>query len=278
MADKMRGLTAVFILIPALLISGCAGKKGEEKALARINDYRMSVEDFNYESGEILRMGRMAGEIPITKKEMMDALITKEILIQEAVRENLDKEKGFMKTMELYWEQALLKNLLAAKSGEIAQRTVVYEDDIKRYYDNMKNRIKAQAMIFSDGKSARKAMRHNEAALCALKNEPRKYSIDAVIPSRWYILGEDKTPLEYAVFGVNAEKAKGVVRLNGKWALVIIDEIAPNDIGGALESFKDEIVKDIRAAKEREAMDRWIDLLRSKSRIKINERALDALD
>ncbi|MBU4376777.1 MAG: SurA N-terminal domain-containing protein [Candidatus Omnitrophica bacterium] len=270
-------LRICLLILAIFFISGCAVKKGEERVLARINDYEMSVEDFNYESSEVLRMGRMTGEIPITKKEMLDALITKEVLIQEAVKKGLDKEKAFMKTIELYWEQALLKNLLVNKSDEITQKTVVYEDDIKRYYDSMQNKIKARVIVFSDERSARKALGQNEAALLAWKNEPQKHSIDAVIPSSWYILGEDKTSVEYAVFDIDAKKGKGVTKLSGKWALVIIDEITPNETG-PLAPLKDEIIKNIRTVKEGEAMEGWIDSLRSKSRIKIDEKVFDTLN
>ena len=126
----MRRRIYLFILI-ALFITGCAEKKGEERVIATINDYRMTVEDFNYESKEILNIGKTLGEAPVYKNEMLDALIVKEILIQEAVKAGLDKEKDFMSSIELYWEQTLLKNLLERKSKEIAGKTIIYQNHIK---------------------------------------------------------------------------------------------------------------------------------------------------
>ncbi len=268
----------IYLLILAIfLVSGCAEKKSQEKVIATINNYKMTTDDFNYESSEVFRMGKMIGEVPVTKKEMLDALITKEVLIQEAVRENLDKDKAFMKAIELYWEQALLKNLLTKKSEEISQTIVVYDDDIKGYYDKMKNKIRAKVIIFSDEKSARKGMERNSATLEAWEKEPEKHSIESIIPPRWYILGENRSPVEYYVFIVDAKKGEGIVKINGKWTLIEIEEITPNEIGPLL-SLKEKIIKDIRAIKEKEAMEKWIDTLRLKSRIKIDEKTFNSLN
>ena len=88
---------------------------------------------------------------------------------------------------------------------------------------------------------------------------------------------EKKSFIEYYVFTVDTKREKGVVKINGKWVLVIIEEVAPMDIG-LLSTMKEEITKNIRAIKEKEAMENWIDALRSKSRIKIEEKAFNSLN
>lgn len=127
----------ILILIIALSLAACGRKEGPERIVAAINDYRMTVEDFNYESKEVLRMGKVLGDFPATKEDILDALITKEILLQEAQKEGLDKDRNFMKSMELYWEQTLIKNLLMKKSREILETVMVYEDEIADYYNKM---------------------------------------------------------------------------------------------------------------------------------------------
>ncbi|MDD5680172.1 MAG: hypothetical protein PHI59_02905 [Candidatus Omnitrophica bacterium] len=270
-------LVSVFTLAIAFLVSGCAGKKGEERIVASINNYDMTVEDFDYESKSILDTGRMLGEIPVTKEEMLDALIIKEILIQEAVRENLDKEKDFMRSIEAYWEHTLLKDLLTKKSEEIAKKTVVYEDEINRYYEKMKNKIKAKIIVFSDEKYAGKGMSQDGDTLNSWEKEPQKFAISYVVPSKWYILGEGESPLEYYVFGINPDKAKGIVKVSGKWALIVVEETAPNDIG-KLASLKNEITRRISAVKGKEEMDQWLESLRLKTRVKIDEKIFNSLN
>lgn len=270
-------LRIYLVILAMLFITGCAEKKKEEKIVANINNYKLTVEDFRYESNEISNVSRVLGDMPVTKRDMLDALITKELLLQEAVKQNLDKEKDFMKSIELYWEQALLKNLLARKSQEIAKATAVYEDEINKYYNNMKNKIKARVVVFSEEKYADKAMKEKDDVVTAWEQEPQKFAISYTVPSRWYTLGEGQSPLEYAIFMAGRGKGKGVVKINGKWALVIIEDTAPNDVS-ALASLKNEITRRIRAVKGRESMEQWIELLRSKARVKVDEKVFDSLN
>lgn len=271
-------LRIYLVILMMLLITGCAEKKKEEKIVANINNYKLTVEDFRYESNEISNAGRVLGEMPVTKRDVLNALITKEVLLQEAVRQNLDKEKDFMGSMELYWEQALLKNLLAGKSQDIAKETVVYEDEINRYRNNMKDKIKAKVIVFSEEKYANKAMKEKDNALAAWEREPQKFAISYAIPSKWYSLEEGQSPLEYGIFMADRAGGKGVVKMNGKWALVIIEDIAPNDIGTLSALKREEIMRRIRAVKGRESMEQWIELLRRKARIKVDEKVFDLLN
>ena len=55
-----------------------------------------------------------------TKKEILEQLITRNILIQEAQKENFDKDRAFLKEIESYWEQALLKLLIRKKTAEFS--------------------------------------------------------------------------------------------------------------------------------------------------------------
>ena len=268
-------MTALFILITIFLASGCSGKKGHERVVASINNYNMTIEDFNYESKEILNLERVLDSMPATREEMLDALITKEILVQEAVKENLDKEKEFMKAIELYWEQTLLKNMLSRKSEEIAKGIVVYENEISCYYENMKKAIKAKVIVFTDEKYARKAMAEKE--LDTWEKDPEKFRISYVIPPRWYVLGEDQSPREYAVFTLDPVNDRGIVKIDGKWNLIIIEETAPKEIE-PLGALREEISLRIRSIKGKEAMDRWIDSLRSKTRINIDEKVLNSIN
>ncbi len=135
--NRKRVSFLIILLCVLISITACARKEGPERVVATINDYDMTVEDFNYESKEVLHMGRVLGDFPVTKEDLLDALITKEILLQEAQKENLDKDRNFMKSIELYWEQTLIKNLMLKKSEEIEKKIMVYEDEINDYYNKM---------------------------------------------------------------------------------------------------------------------------------------------
>lgn len=273
---KFSFLTISFYVLLILVAAGCSRKEGPERVVAKINDYTMTADDFNYESKEVLRTGRLLGEVPVTKEDVLDALITKEILLQEAQREGLDKEKDFMKTIELYWEQTLLKKLLIEKSKEIGKRAAVYENEISDCYEKMKDKIRAQVLVFGDERTARKLLNYSGDVVEYMTAKQDAFQLLYTIPSKWYILGEDNTPLEASVFNVDPARNRELANINGKWALILVEERAPNEVA-PLSSVKDAIAKRIKAKKERELMNEWIDGLRSKARIRINKNVLEEL-
>ena len=108
---KILKMPVILLIIGQLSFTayGCGGAKkisGNDKVVARINNYTMTAEDFR-------DYARVAGG---TKEEALEELITRDILIQEAQKNNFDKDRAFMKEIERYWEQALLKLLIKKKN------------------------------------------------------------------------------------------------------------------------------------------------------------------
>lgn len=123
----------------AALLAGCGkcGAPAEEKVIARINRYTMTVDDFKDEA-RLVAPNRYVGGDPAKVKEiLLDEMITRKLLLEEAQRENFDKDKKFMKEIERYWEQALLKLLIKKKTEEVAEQVTVSDDEIRREYDRI---------------------------------------------------------------------------------------------------------------------------------------------
>jgi len=278
MMYKRQYILIISVLIAALSLTAC-GRKKEDSAriIATINNCKITVDDFNFESREVLHIGKLLGEVPITKEDVLDTLILKELLLQEAQKENLDKDKNFMKTIELYWEQTLLRNLLAKKSQGAEKGITVYEDEIIGYYNKMKNKIKAKVLVLADEKSARRLLNYKGDITEYAQKDPKKIALLYTIPSRQYILGEDNSSLENNIFNIDSMKDKGLVKIDEKWALIIIEERVPNEQLEPLPTARDEISRYIKMVKERELMNEWINGLRSKARIKIDKKVLDEL-
>lgn len=93
--------------------SGCGQKAEQKKAAAKINNYVMTVEDLEDEIKYSAHAGRQNLE------EVLDLAIRKQVLIQEAQKQGLDKSKSFMKTIERYWRQTLIKELMEKESQRI---------------------------------------------------------------------------------------------------------------------------------------------------------------
>ena len=81
--------------------------------------------------------GYISGGEEAAKEGLLDEMITKNVLIQEAQRENFDKDRVFMKEIEKYWEQALLKLLIKKKMVEFADNIRVTDAEVQAEYERM---------------------------------------------------------------------------------------------------------------------------------------------
>ena len=122
MANSKIILIAVIILsilsVPVFTMAD-EPRGGGNKVLARINDYTLTIADFESETQGKLPGGLSPADLEKAKEDLLDDLITKKLLIQEAQKHNFDKDKAFIKEIEGYWEQALLKLLYNKKSQEL---------------------------------------------------------------------------------------------------------------------------------------------------------------
>ncbi|MBU4457424.1 MAG: SurA N-terminal domain-containing protein [Candidatus Omnitrophica bacterium] len=126
----------VLMLVFSLVLAGCSagGGGGDERVVAQVNDYKMTVEDLKYELKNVPYDDEELLETEKGRLDYIDRLLEKEILLQEAQAQGLDREKEFMKSIENYWEQALLRLLLQQKSKEISGLIHVYDNEIEEYY------------------------------------------------------------------------------------------------------------------------------------------------
>lgn len=116
------------LLVPVFVMAG-EPRGGDDKVLARINNYTLTTADFESETQRALPGGLSPAELEKTKEGLLDDLITKKLLIQEAQKQNFDKDKAFIKEIEGYWEQALLKLLYKKKSQELMREISMEEGD-----------------------------------------------------------------------------------------------------------------------------------------------------
>ncbi|UCD32023.1 MAG: hypothetical protein JSV38_14875 [Desulfobacterales bacterium] len=120
-------------------IFSCVPEKKEEKAkLAQINDYILTFDEFQVQLAEELKLDQEFKLTKKAKKEFLDQLITKEILIQEAKKRDLDRKEKFIRAIERYWESTLIRDLMIIQGQEIEKRTVVSQEEIKMRYEEMK--------------------------------------------------------------------------------------------------------------------------------------------
>lgn len=153
MADSRVVLITVIvlsILLSSVFVTAGEPRSGDDKVLARINNYTLTTADFESETQGKLPSGLSPADLEKTKEDLLDGLITKKLLIEEAQKQNFDKDRAFIKEIERYWEQALLKLLYNKKSRELLREISKDERDpvirdrkvqeaLNRWVEDLKN-------------------------------------------------------------------------------------------------------------------------------------------
>ena len=128
-----------FIILCAFLFCCTQEKKEENETLAKINDYVLTLDEFQTQLAQEVKLDKEFKLTKEAKKEFLDQLITKEILIQEAKRRNLDRKEKFINAIERYWESTLIRDLMEMEQQKIESHTLVSQEEIEIRYKEMKN-------------------------------------------------------------------------------------------------------------------------------------------
>lgn len=139
----------LFVLLILISLAGCAKSKEdvtrlENRVIATINNYKLTAADFKDGLKTTIAQKDLASDPARAKADILEELIMRKVLVQEAQKENFDKEKSFMKEIERYWEQALVKLLLKKKLQEISGMIHADRNEIVSEYDNMKREASAE--------------------------------------------------------------------------------------------------------------------------------------
>jgi|GEM_PF-2311036 len=151
---------AVVILLATLILACNQGKNAqqstkkdaetkqkEEVTLAKVNGSTITVEDlrteFNLLNVQAQQMFMAQGGF----KSLLQELIKKEMLYQEAKKKNYAKEEEFKKIIDDYRKRVMIGFLLR---DEVEQKAKVTDAEVRKYYDDNKKDF----VIESDDKGA----------------------------------------------------------------------------------------------------------------------------
>ena len=138
--NKTKSFLIIFLFTMSMLFNfGCGSnvnnKADGAKIVAIINDYHLTANDFREEANITYPSMYLSQSGEEEKEELLDDIITKKILLQEAQKQNFDKDRAFMKEIERYWEQALLKLLIQKKTQELAKNINITEKEVRDEYN-----------------------------------------------------------------------------------------------------------------------------------------------
>ena len=123
--DVRYFISLILIAASIFFAAGCAEKGPKKEVVAVIGDYSLYKEDFLSE----LSLYPPEYRNKVTKEQLINDVIEKKVLLLEARRQGLDRNPEFMKMIERFWEQSLLRSLLNKKSEDFLSSIPETEKD-----------------------------------------------------------------------------------------------------------------------------------------------------
>ena len=125
-----------FVLLLCLIIfSGCEPKQEKDPTAITVNGIEIGINEFNEAYNSSLYTG---SDAMVPKEEYLETLIQRRLLLAEAEKYGLDKEEKFLKSVEFFWQQSLLKLVIERQLRHISATIKVEEPEIKKYYEDNK--------------------------------------------------------------------------------------------------------------------------------------------
>lgn len=129
----MKRMICLVWSVVLLAGGGCAKK---EPPAIKIGTIEVTAKEFD----ESFKMSRFFSMDPKAKAAFLEIFINRKLMLKEAEDLGLDKDPVFLQGIQLFWEQALLKLVLARKSNELAIQLRVTDAEVKEFYARNKEK------------------------------------------------------------------------------------------------------------------------------------------
>jgi peptidyl-prolyl cis-trans isomerase C len=270
----------IIYLFLSLLVVSCA-KKDDGKVLATIDDQKITLQEFNKELDKIPMNMKMLVASESGKKNYLDRLVVKKLLLKEVSKEKIENDKEFQERFNDIKEQLLIEALLKKK---ITAQTQMSEDDLKNYYEGHKEDFKKDREINTRHILLKTEEEAKQVQAKLQKGEDftelaKKYSIDPNVRQTGGEIGFQPKGSLIPEFENAAHKltkvgqVSGIVKTQFGYHIIRLEGVKPPSYV-PLEEVKDFIKQKNAQEKQKEVLEKYIEELKKNSKITINEALL----
>jgi len=125
----------ITLFFSLLFCYGCSQSKKAPVAI-QIGKTGISASEFNmaFKSSSF-----STADTPVSRKDFLDNFIMRKLIVLEGTAAGLDKDPEFMKNVEFFWQQSLIKMMIDRKIKELSSKVKVSDSDVKNYYEIYKD-------------------------------------------------------------------------------------------------------------------------------------------
>ena len=252
----------------------------KEKELVRINDHVITLEEFEQEMEQLPAIAKLQIISEEGKRKFLKDLINQELLLQEARKKGLDRDKEILANLEMF-KKGLIINALQEEL--CAGKDAVSDDEVEAYYrENKEEFILEQVWVrhilvktLQEAKEIKKRLYQGEDFITLAK----QYSIWPPTKIKGGDLGYIKRGMVHKSFeqAAFALKRRGelsdIVKTDFGYNIIRLeDKIGPRQLTSS--EVQEEIRNRLRNKKREEILTAYLKDLREGAQITIHEELL----
>ncbi len=267
------------ILAVSVLVVAC-GRDDSKKVVARVGTRTITVQNFREAYFKVPPnfLPEVGGEDG--KREFLEDLISKEVLILEAYARELQNDETVREQLEEIERQILLRDLY---DREVIAKSKVTEKELKQLYEEraQEDEVAARHILLSDSAKAAEVLERVKAGE-DFAELAKELSIDASTASMGGYLGffgkEIMLPPEFhdAVFALEAGEVSDVVKTSMGYHLIKVDEKRKRQLD-PFETLKGRLESELIAEKRMNLAKEYLDGVKKRYKLEIHEDVLQKL-
>jgi peptidyl-prolyl cis-trans isomerase C len=284
-------LTATAVALSLALLVACQPKSSQEggapakngQTLAEVNGGIITVEDFKKEVETLPPYLRPMAETAEGKKELLDTMVVREIIMQQAKKDGLDKSPAVAEKMEELKQRVIVEAFLKKKIEEQAN---ISDADLQKFYDQNKDKFKsgeqvrASHILVKDENAAKEILAEIKKG-GNFEELAKKHSIDAAGAKGgdlgWFGQGSMIPEFETVAFAMKEGEISGVVKTKFGYHIIKLTGKRPAGTRSFEES-KELIKSKLLPEKQQEIFAKLKDELKKGAKFSIKEDVLKGIE
>lgn len=258
-------------------------KKAEGKVLAEVNGTVITTQDFKNEVDRLPPYLKPMAQSAEGKKELLDSMIVREVILEKAKKDGIDKSKEVAERLEDLRKRLIVETYLKKKVEAEAEMS---DAELKNFYEQNKQKfktgeqVKASHILVKTEKEAKDILDQLKKG-ASFEDLAKKFSTDSTGAKGgdlgWFSRGAMVPEFDKAVFSLKEGEQSGIVKTQFGYHIIKVTGTRPAGIR-AFDEVKEQIKSTLLPGKQQEVFLKMKEGLKKDAKISIKEEVLQSFD
>lgn len=268
-------LPLLIVLLFVGLMTGCGSS---DDVLAKVNGYEITKQEFQDYTRNRQTPYASADEEFTARREQLDSLIIRRLLVQAARQHGMEDSEELNRLVLANQDQFMLDALY---KKNVTDKAEVSDAEVRDFYDHLEYKVRA-AHILLDNPDTAQALLDRILAGENFGELAYEYSKDPSAKRNrgdlgYFVWGAMVPEFQQAAFNMEPGEISPPVKTDFGWHIIKVIDKAPNPQRGEYDAVKDQIRQQLLAQKRNKLAREYLDYIRDKYKISVDEVTLEYL-